>query len=61
MSVHVDEARRDDQPAGVDHLRGLGARHAADGDDAAVLDGDVGGAAGRPVPSITVPPAMSRS
>ena len=43
MRVGVDEARRDHEPAGVDHAPGLATEPAPDGGDAVALDGDVGG------------------
>ena len=41
MGLDVDEAGRDREPVGVDHLGGVAARFAADRGDAAVADGDV--------------------
>jgi hypothetical protein len=41
VRVDVNEARRDDQSGGINFLLGL-AGHATDGDDAALLDADVG-------------------
>ena len=42
VRVDVDEPGRDDEPRGVEGLRGQLARELADPDDAAVLHGDVG-------------------
>ena len=42
VGVAVDEARRDDQPVGIDACAAACRRDAADLDDAAVLDADIG-------------------
>jgi len=42
LAEHVDEARRDDQPGGVDPRRGRGGLQLTDGRDAIALDADVG-------------------
>ena len=41
MGVQIDKARRDDQPAGIDHLGALMRPDAADLGDASVFDSDV--------------------
>ena len=60
MGVRIDEARRHDQPVGIDGA--LGAfRHLADLGHLAVVDRDIGLIAGAPVPSTTVPFLITRS
>ena len=49
VGVRVDDAGRDDEPAGVDRLGGL-LGHVAERDDPAVTDADVGAPAGRARP-----------
>ena len=41
MCVHVDESRRDDEPATIEGFVDFAVRKFADGDDAAFLQGDV--------------------
>jgi hypothetical protein len=46
LSKHIDEAGGDDETGGVDGLFRGGGVQMADGDDAAVADGDIGGVPG---------------
>jgi hypothetical protein len=57
--VGVDEARRHDQPGGVDPLLGRGLGEIADRGDATFAEAEVGAATR--VPSISMPPAITRS
>ena len=49
------------RPVGIDHGGGTGGSEVADRGDAVAVDGDVGRAAGAPVPSKTVPPRIRTS
>ena len=60
VRVHVDESRRDDHAARVDHVGAVGGQIRADRDDALALDAHVGAKRAAPVPSMTVPPRSSK-
>ena len=62
VRVHVDETGRDDQSGGIDTLLARGRRERSDRGDFSVLDRDVRTPRPRrPVPSISVPPVITRS